>query len=517
MSRGGSIVRRLAALAVLVCLARPAAVKAGAPPLVLVVEGYDEGAAERLRAALERELGRPVVRQGVAPEGEGSVTVGRKAGHEVEIAYVTPDGRRLVRGLRVQDDEARAEREIALLAGNLARDESAALLAGLPGPDEAAAPPAGVKPPAGAGKAFSCNDRRGPEIFVGADVAPFVGVSTLPAGREAARVFSANLFGGLSRGTVAAEGAGFVNVDAEFVCGFQFAGLANFVGGSLRGLQLAGLANAALGPAEGAQVSGFVNVGWRDVSGLQLTGGANAAFGTVRGAQVGGLASFAGGGVEGAQVSGFANLSWGPVSGAQVSLVNLARGPVSGAQTGFINAASGRVRGVQIGFINYAESADFALGFINVYSKGRTHLDAWFAPEVGITSLAIKHGGAHFHYLYGLSMRIVDGTPWSVFGLGAHLPLRRSWFVDVDVISYSQLGLQDIERRQGRGINQARAVLGHPIAQNLSLYGGVTANVALSGFDKEPPMYSFYKETPNGEDSAVVTVWPGLVLGLQAF
>src|SRR5688572_27000927 len=116
MSAGTSTRRRLAAVAAAVWLALAGVARAEPAPLALVVEGYDGASAERLRGALERELGRPVARREGKPEGEAVVVARRSAGREVKVAYLAPDGQRLERGLRVQDDAERAEAEIALLA-----------------------------------------------------------------------------------------------------------------------------------------------------------------------------------------------------------------------------------------------------------------------------------------------------------------------------------------------------------------------------------------------------------------
>ncbi|HEU4539109.1 MAG TPA: RNA polymerase sigma factor, partial [Polyangiaceae bacterium] len=258
----------------------------------------------------------------------------------------------------------------------------------------------------------------------------------------------------------------------------------------------------AAGRAGGERAGGAKRAQAWTFEGLQAAGGVNVSLGPLRGAQVAGGASFANGAVEGAQASGG---------------VNVAVGSVRGGQLGPVNVATGRVRGVQIGVINYAEDADFALGFINIFPKGRFHLDAWFLPEVGLASAAIKHGGAHFHYFYGVGARIADQTPWYTWGLGGHASLGEKWFLDVDALSYGRLGFKAIERNEGRGINQLRVVVGRPVATGLALYGGPSGNVSLAGREHGPPMYSFYeRKTEADSDELSIYVWPGLVLGVQA-
>ncbi|HEU4412416.1 MAG TPA: hypothetical protein VFS43_44650 [Polyangiaceae bacterium] len=597
MSERKSTRRRLAAAAASAWLALAGAARAEPGPLPLVAEGYDEGAAERLRAALERELGRPVVRSEGAPEGEAVLVTRRPAGRDVQIVYLAPGGQRLERGLRVQGDAERAEGEVALLAGNLARDESSALIARLP-PGEAGAKAAagGAGPPA---DESPCETRKHPAVALGGDVLPYLGLSSSPRGRAAARSFSVNLLGGLSRGTLAAELSGAVNIDTEFVCGAQAAGAVNVVGGPLEGAQIAGAANVVTGPARGAQIAGAANYAGRGARGVQAAGGANVALGPLSGAQAAGGANVALGPSLGGQAAGGANLALGPWTGAQAAggfnlagyvgaspdregaraasagaarpwgvsglqaaggvnvaigppgdrgqadagpaagagaagrgaraagatgalegaqiagALNVAVGDVRGAQIAPINVASGRVRGVQIGVINVAEDVDFALGLINVVSKGRLHLDAWIVPEVGLGAAALKHGGRHFHYLYGVGLRAADQKPWYVFGLGAHLPLSEGWYVDADAITYGRLAPRDLERDEGRGINQLRVVAGYSVAPGLALYGGPSANVALRLREDGPPTRAPYARELEGTRALGVYAWPGLVLGVQ--
>jgi hypothetical protein len=542
---------RLAALVACAWLAFAGAAKADPAPLALVAEGYDAASAERLRGALERELGRPVVLRASLYEGEASVIARRGAGRDATVTYVAPSGWRLERGLRVQDDEARAEGEVALLASNLARDESAALLAKLPaGEGDGRAKPDGGK---GRPEQVSCKERSTPAVPIGGDLVPYVGLSSVPAGRAAARWFSLNLAGGLSRGTVVGELAGAVNINTEFACGAQAAGAANVVLGPLAGVQLAGAANVTTGSALGAQAAGAANVSGKGLRGVQAAGGANVALGTVTGAQVAGGANLALGPGSGAQASGGANLALGPWSGAQLSGgfnlagyvgdavgvdgapaakapaaspwgldgaqvaggANVVVGPARGVQIAPINVATGPVRGVQIGVVNVAEDADFALGLINVFPKGRLHVDVWIVPEIGLGAVALKHGGKYFHYLYGVGMRAADQKPWYAFGLGGHLPLGDLWYADADFITYGRLVPSDFERDEGRGINQLRVVGGYSLMPGLALYGGPSANVSLGLRKHGRPTGASYASDLGGSKSLAVSAWPGFVLGVQ--
>lgn len=605
MSERNSTRRRLAAAVASAWLALVGVARAESGPLPLVVEGYDDDAVERLRSALERELGRPVVRSEGAPEGESVLITRRPAGRDVQIVYLAPGGQRLERGLRVQGDSERAEGEVALLAGNLARDESSALIARMPSGDAEA----GTKvKAAGAGPGVEenpCEKRRSPAVTLGGDFLPYLGLSSTREGRAAARAFSLNLLGGVSRGTLAAEASGAVNIDTEFVCGVQFAGAANVVTGPLDGVQAAGAVNVTTGSAVGVQAAGAVNYAGRGARGVQASGAANVAIGAVAGVQASGGVNVSIGRSHGVQGSGGVNVALGPWSGVQASggfnfagyvgeqdkpgakpggaraasarpwgvvglqiaggvnvamgpsndtqradagppaagagadeggakkapraesergavygvqvsgAVNVATGDVRGVQIAPVNVTSGRVAGVQIGVVNVAEDADFALGFVNIMSKGRLHLDAWLMPEVGLAAAALKHGGRHFHYLYGVGIRAADQKPWYVFGVGGHMPLREGWYVDIDAITYGRLTPSDLERDEGRGINQLRVVAGYSLTPGLALYAGPSANVSLRLREDGRPTRAAYARELDGTQALGVSAWPGMVLGIQ--
>ena len=130
---------------------------------------------------------------------------------------------------------------------------------------------------------------------------------------ERVRWVSVNLLGGYARGLRAYEVAAGVNLESSFMCGAQFAGLANIV----------------LGPVRGAQFAA-VDVATGDVEGVQM-GVGNLATDSLSGAQIG---------------SG--NLTVGPLVGAQLGAFNLALSSVNGGQVGAINVATGEVRGFQM-------------------------------------------------------------------------------------------------------------------------------------------------------------------------
>jgi hypothetical protein len=306
---------------------------AGAPPpIVFVVELLPWSLdAEELRAAVARELGARVTLADRAP-GASTLTLGAGPEGHVVLSYRAADGRLTERAVELPAGREAAVKIVALLAGNLVRDEAAELTAllrkknaGPPPPaapapsppdiaavrDEAAGPPPVVReeiPRAAPRRPRSqpspapsrCAPQEATPAWIGVDIVPRVGTSSF-TGLSSVRRLSLNALGGGSAGIAGLEIGGLVNVTSAFTCGAQ----------------LAGLVNVSLGPVVGAQVSGLFNLG--------------------RG-----------------------------VLGAQLGLVNVSTGAVRGAQVGLVNVARGAVTGVQVGLVNVAETCSFCLGLVSV-------------------------------------------------------------------------------------------------------------------------------------------------------
>jgi hypothetical protein len=78
--------------------------------------------AERLRDAVARELGAHVI---WGRDGKGGTLVVRQEGDRVVVSFDRPDGHHDGRAIPLVSDPAQAERDMALLAGNVARDQAA--------------------------------------------------------------------------------------------------------------------------------------------------------------------------------------------------------------------------------------------------------------------------------------------------------------------------------------------------------------------------------------------------------
>jgi hypothetical protein len=443
-------------------------------PVTLVLDLVPGGAvdAERLRDAIARELGVPVVWQ---RNSRGGTIAVLQVGPRVVVTFDGPDGRHDGRGIPLAADAGQAERDITLLAGNVARDQ-AAQFAPPPAPAAPPRPPTPATPPPVAA---------GPSPqFVGVDFAPGVGVSTVDRGRSI-RSFSLGALGALSGG----------------VKGLAVSGVVDISHGPLCGLQVAGVVNVAA-DSRGAQIAGTVNVA-QHLGGVQIAGVVNSSAGDSTGAQVA-TVNVAGGRLHGVQI-GVVNSSAGDSTGAQVATVNVARGPL---------------HGVQIGVVNYAGDADFQLGLVNINASGRFLLDAWANPETGLLLAGVKHGGAHYHWIYGVGDRVADvARPWAALGVGAHMTPSKKLFVDLDLIDELELVFRASSTTTNyyqatTNVYQARVVVGYKLLPQVALFAGPTYNVLVAA-PTAPAGAPGYAADLADSSSTIVRGWPSVALGVE--
>jgi hypothetical protein len=491
--------------------------------------------AERLRAAIQLELGVSVAIAPSLPESRSALVLRIEDRRRAALTYRAEDGRVTARSIELPGSADEAIETVALLAGNLVRDEAAELAAALktkPGEEAPAAPPepapaqvivvlpAASAPPQpaaesddpAAAKRSPCALGGAPYVFAGADLVPFFGTGVLSgAPQPHVRSLSANLLAGYTAGIQGVEVSVGVSV-TSFVCGAQLAAAANIDRGPVRGVQVASAVNFGRSLA-GVQASGGVNIA-DTVRGVQLSS-INIARSDVEGMQAG-MLNITAGSVLGAQAS-LLNIATRSVLGAQVGLLNFAAGPTSGAQLGLLNIAGDEVKGVQVGLVNIASQSSFSLGLLNIIHNGRFHLDAW-GTDSGLMMLGVKHGGAHFHNIYGAGVRPVGDKFHAAFafGIGGHIPLSDAVFVDPDAIGYSLLPPSDV--RATSSLFQARVLVGASLAKRFAIYAGPTFN-ALLNTDAEStsltplPAYTFNK----GESGYTLrALWPGVTLGIQA-
>ncbi|AUX44121.1 hypothetical protein SOCE26_055830 [Sorangium cellulosum] len=537
--------RALAAAATFAAVSAPPAGASAEEPSAAGVDLVVEDAPwtldpEAVRAAVGRELGGPVALAPAKAAGRPTLVLRGEPDGRVTLIYSAEDGRHIGRTIDLPEDPGRAAEAIALLAGNLVRDEAAELAAALGkrpgGPSEAppaAAPPPSAararpasRPPARASAAEEpapCAADGARVVLFGADAVPFLGTSTI-TGTNVVRRYSLNFVGGYTAGIAGAEVSVGFNIASSFLCGAQFSNAANIVTGPARGAQMTfglnfarslsgaqiGSLNVAAGPADGAQI-GVANLAG-PVDGAQI-GSLNVAVGPVVGAQIG-VANVAGP-VDGAQISTL-NVAAGAGTGAQIGVANVAAGESIGTQIGAVNIARGKVGGAQIGVINYADESSFSLGVLNFIRKGRYHLDVW-GQESGIVMAGLKHGSDHIHNVYGLGVRLAGDRPLATFavGLGGRISVSEHVYADIDVLGY---GLHDLPSLEAvAAISQARALLGVRLSEDLAIFGGPTYNLSFGKTDEDVDLSPYGSTAFPFDGVNAMRGWPGATLGVQVF
>jgi hypothetical protein len=435
-----------------------AAVRPDAPvTLVVDLQPGSPLGEQRLVAAIARELGAPVVRE---PGAQGGTLVVQQQGEAVTVSFDGPPGRRERRTIPLDPDPTRAEQDIALTAVNVARDQAAAFRLLVPPPPQAPTQaPAPPSPPTSSAQ----TSLPSPTKLADAPQSPCARTRSSPHAR-------------LPIGVDFAPFAGTSSVDGGSGVRALSIGVLGTVSGGVRGTALSGLVNLDRGPVCGVELAGLVNVAE---------------------------------GFDGVQLAGIVDVAAGDSTGVQAGLVNVTAGSLRGLQAGLVSVAGDT--NVQVGLVNVANNADVQLGLVNVDVHGRLRLDAWTKPEAGTVLAAIKHGPAHFHWIYAFEMNASSGRPWAALGLGSHSTPSDRLYVDVDLMQHVQIVPTGTAPNQ---LSELRLVLGYTVVPHLSAFVGPTFNVlvAPSPSRADAPGYAaVWADT----STTTVRAWPGAVLGVE--
>ena len=412
----------------------PAAASAAAAPrspLALSVQlNHAALDPEAIRKAIELELNRPVILRNDAPENAPTLAVIANPNHTVTVSYRTANGLIRTRTIGLPQDHARSAEVIALLSGNLSRDEAAELLAALT-PQPAAAPAPAPVPAAPASNSAAASPAASPTASPAANESGHgheYGIEL--AARKLPRLLFAplnlslasplalypdsprrllNAELGLAYGHVG-ELHGFgLNVLAlhteRDVRGVTFATIDNRTDGTVTGLASAAVVNRNQ-QLVGAEIGGVLNFGSGQVQGVSVAGAANW-HRDVLGLQAAGAFNRARR-VEGLQLSGALNIAES-VRGLQLGVVNVA-GEVHGAQIGVLNIAK-HVHGTSVGLVSVADN-------------GRLQPVLWVSTLMPINA-AMKFTVGPLYTQVGLGYAPGNETYSYELGLGAHLPLGR--------------------------------------------------------------------------------------------
>jgi len=355
-------------------------------------------------------------------------------------------------------------------------------------------------------------DHSRPSLTFGADFAPYVGTSSTQSGRAAVRHLSLNVVGGYAGGLRGFEVGSVVNLEGGCVEGVQIAGVLNASEGAVRGMQVGGVANLTHASMHGFQVAGALNLTGAVEAGFQVSGVANVVNGEVTGAQVTGAANVTSRGVRGLQVAGAANVSSSWVNGVQIAGGMNYASDVAGLQLAAVNLTTGTVSGAQIGVVNIAEKSDFSLGVINVNTRGRTQVEGWTAFETGLFATALKHGGNHWHGLYGLGTRVSDPKLGLVLGMGGDMPFAQRFYVGGDVVGYWEPDFEQDE--EFATLIQPRAYVGLRILKPLSVFAGASYNVLIASSHAKNWAPDYAQRAGNTGDPSV-RLWAGAIAGVR--
>lgn len=432
-------------------------------PTILVVDADETSQIDRdaLRDTLARDLRTSVEARDATSNDASSaqILVQLRGGHTVFVTYRNREGKSLSRAIEVTGDRAALASAAALLAENLAHDQTSELLAN----EKASAAAAAKKSEAATNEKASAEaSKEAEKAEEPGPVAPVIVSFFYPLasnwGKPNTRTpFELDVLHGRNGG----------------IFGAQISGLVGASSGSVQGAQVTGIAGIAK-DVTGGQIAGVVNVG-RDVGGAQIAGAVNVA---------------------------------NDVTGAQISVVNVG-GNVDGAQIGVVNVGK-RVRGTQVGVVNVADEVEGAsVGIIDYVKQGHVRGVAW-------GSLAGKDwmGNAGIQWSSKYAYTIVHGTyaedhVGPGLRIGAHIPIQR-FYVDGDV-GTSQLFLTTSEssdaakasplswpRGRGYGNHEARVLIGFDVTKFMSVFAGGGLSVAVA------------QKSPND-----VTLRPVLAAGLS--
>lgn len=483
------------------------AAPAAAPALNVRVTGGADPAT--IAAAIAAELGVPTA---IAADGAActapcvAVEIGADA--RAAIAVVLAGGT-YQRAIALPAAPGAAAEVVALVVGNLARDEAGELLAALAAPVTSPDPaPTPVAIDATLGSAAPP-----PPVTAPPPAPPIVAPPVAPAPRTAAPRTATHYGFGLVPGMAYdVDGRGWRGgVAIDLVVGarrrmvaFNVSGAASVVVEDVRGTQIGGAITHA-GAVQGTQIAGAVATAGT-VKGTQIAGAVAATRGDVRGVQLAGAVAVAGGAVD-TQIGG---------------AVSVAR-RVRGVQlAGAVNVAD-RVDGVQVGVINVAGGGDgVSLGLINVVKGGRTELEAT-VDQQAIGNLVFRHGSRRWHNVYGvgghldqpgLDRQVTDDDVW-MYGLGMGPSWQRGGAtIDLEAMAWHVIYGGDFDPPELNLLNQLRVVVGFRVGP-VGLVGGAALNAYVTTDPARDRLAAKPTMAEPDRSGTRVQIWPTAFVGVR--
>lgn len=316
--------------------------------------------AERIRAAIEQEL-RVTVVLSDAPATPLEVAVD---GVSCRVTYTAASGEVLSRNIDLPELPERRAEVIALLVGNLTRDEAADLLAALRAAHAPPAPP----PPKKSATSSAAPARPAPPVakaapaplirqFPAVNLSLFHPIALRPDSERRALQLELGL--AYSRvGAIEGMGAnlGALRVE-QHADGLAAAIFYARVGGGLRGLAVSSGYTEVRGESDGMISGGLVALQSETLNGFGL-GGLVYWGGALRGVSIGGLLDVSDA-VTGGNIGGVVALARGPVDGLLMSGLYTSAPSLSGVNISTLNVIRGPSLGVSVGAVaNIAQQSD---------------------------------------------------------------------------------------------------------------------------------------------------------------
>jgi hypothetical protein len=455
----------LAALALAVPAPVFASAAAGSALVVRVDAGSSGVDADEVRAAIARELAE------TKTAGSVDVQIGKSS---ITVVYTDPSGQTLRRVIDRPKNRSQEVDTIALLAGNLARDE-ARELAGTLGPKPQAEPPA-TEPPAAEPPATEPPATEAPVAPLPvtkpppkppSDAAPEL-EPTSPSRAGPRTLLGLSLFHPIAFPPDGHERT------VQLELGLAYSRL-----GGLAGAAIGIGAVRTHGLAQGVIVSGIWTWSEAATEGAAVSGVFATTAGRLRGVEASGVLNWRQGNAEGVQLSGVFNRA-NDVQGAQLSVGNSAA-DVRGAQLGLVNIAR-RVHGAQLGLVNIADRVDgLSLAPVTILADNRTRAVAWYDTTL-IANAGVKYS---FEPLYTLFSVGGDPAPErerrAGFGIaiGAHVWQPSPLFVDLDLLYRYAVPETQREDFQDLHSTALRGIVGWQLAEPIALFaaGGLEYRV----------------------------------------
>ena len=514
-------------------------------PLSVRVRGAD---ADAIARAIADELGVTTAITTAAACPAPCVDVQVATGGHATIAVIA-DGALRTRSIELPAGPAAAE-IVALVVGNLARDEAGALLASLAHGDDTAATDAAetVSADEAARAANAGETAAADEAARDADVAETIAADAAVAAeddaaravpmpapaptpapapaarpRRAATRYGLGLLPFITFDIERRDGHGGVTIDLlvggrRRVASFNVSGVGSIVTEDLRGTQIGGAVTHA-GAVYGTQIAGAVATA-RTVHGTQL-GGAVTAAGDVTGVQIGGALAISGANVRGTQIAGAVSVAGGAVD-TQVSGAVSVAGRVRGLQlAGAVNVAD-RVDGVQIGVVNVAGGGDgVSIGLLNLVRGGRTEVEATVDQDA-LGAVVLRHGSRRWHNVYGVGGKLEAGLTDStvderdvwMYGLGMGPSWRRGGTtIDLEAMAWHVVYGGDFDSELDL-LGQLRVVVGVPVGP-VTLVGGAAANAYITTDGTRDRIDARPTPMTDTSDDVHVRLWPTAFVGVR--